>query len=72
MSEYDPYRPNWTEEEVKLYREKTGCGLMEAISVIKRNQVIEDFDDALYNENSGLDIFEVIRYALFQMKGKNG
>lgn len=70
MSEYDQYNPlkYITVEEIKKYRKENDVGLKEARDALIRNQVEDDFYTALYNKDSGLDIFEIIGYALFEMR----
>lgn len=62
------YKPKITPEEMKALREKTGCGMLEARNILVRERVREDFHSVLYSENPRLDIFEIIGYALFEMK----
>ena len=67
------YKPKVTSEDVRAYRDNTGCGIREAADVLTRKQVREDFSYALMcrrmDIECDIDIFDVIEYALFEMQG---
>lgn len=65
------YSPNVTIEQVLELWEQGGIGKQEAYNKLAREQVETDFRlarDPRLAKELGLDIFDIIEYALFRMK----